>query len=70
MASLIFAFILIIMFASNTLGLRDLRDVYLIGNFKIHFIIFVALLVAIINLFGYLLGRFGSKTAVKTYLNI
>jgi len=70
MARLIFAFILIIMFASNTLGLRDLRDVYLIGNFKIHFIIFVALLVAIINLFGYLLGRFGSKTAVKTYLNI
>lgn len=69
-ASLIFAFILIIMFASNTLGLRDLRDVYLIGNFKIHFIIFVALLVAVINLFGYLLGRFGSKTAVKTYLNI
>lgn len=70
LASLIFAFILIIMFASNTLGLRDLRDVYLVGNLKIHFIIFVALLVAVINLFGYLLGRFGSKTAVKTYLNI
>jgi cell division transport system permease protein len=70
LASLIFAFILIIMFASNTLGLRDLRDVYIVGNFKIHFIIFVVLLVAVINLFGYLLGRFGSKTAVKTYLNI
>ena len=70
LASLIFAFILIIMFASNTLGLRDLRDVYIVGNFKIHFIIFVVLLVVVINLFGYLLGRFGSKTAVKTYLNI
>lgn len=69
-ASFVSAFILVIMFASNTLGLRDLKEVYLVGNLKIHFLVFAFFLVIIINIFGYLLGRFGSKTAVKTYLNI
>lgn len=62
--------ILILMYASNTLGLKDLRDVYIIGNFKVHFVIFSIILVIVINLFGYLLGRFGSKAAVDTYLKI
>jgi len=62
--------VLILMYASNTLGLKDLRDVYIVGNFKISFVAFAIILVLVINLFGYLLGRFGSKAAVDTYLKI
>jgi len=62
--------ILVLMYASNTLGLRDLREVYLVGNFKVHFIAFTLILVLVLNLLGYLLGRFGSKAAIDTYLKI
>jgi len=62
--------ILILMYASNTLGLYDLKDVYIIGNFKINFVAFSILLVIVINLLGFLLGRFGSKAAIDNYLKI
>lgn len=62
--------ILILMYASNTLGLKDLKEVFLFGNVKVNFVVFTILLVLVINLLGYLLGRFGSKAAVDTYLKI
>jgi len=62
--------ILILMYVSNSLGLRDLRDVYILGNVKVPFLFFTIILVVVINLFGYLLGRFGSKAAIDTYLKI
>lgn len=70
LASLVYVIVLSIMYLSNTLGLMDVKDLILFGNIKVNFFVFLALLVFIINLFGFLLGRFGSKTAIKNYLKI
>ncbi len=67
----LFSFItLVLMFVSNSLGLKDIKEVYLLGNIKVHFLVFAIILVVVINLLGYLLGRFGSKAAVDNYLKI
>jgi cell division transport system permease protein len=69
-AGLLFTIILLIIYFTNFLGLRDTNYVYLIGNFRIPYLLFVVLLVAVINLLGYLLGKLGSKTAVQKYLKV
>jgi cell division transport system permease protein len=70
LAGLVAFITLILMYVSNSLGLKDIRDVYILGNIKVHFIVFSIILVLVINLLGFLLGRFGSKAAVDTYLKI
>jgi cell division transport system permease protein len=69
-AGLLFTIILLIIYFTNFLGLKDTNYVYLIGNFRIPYLLFVVLLVAVINLLGYLLGKLGSKTAVQKYLKV
>lgn len=70
LAGLFTFIVLILMYASNTLGLREIKSVYLFGNVEVSFVIFSIVLVIVINLLGFLLGRFGSKTAVNNYLKI
>lgn len=67
----IISFVLsLILYFTNFLGIKDLGQVYMIGNFKIHYLVFSIILVLIINLIGYLLGKMGSKTALQNYLQI
>jgi cell division protein FtsX len=69
-AGLLFTIILLTIYFTNFLGLRDTNYLYLVGNFKIPYLLFVVLLVAVINLLGYLLGKLGSKTAIQNYLKV
>ena len=69
-AGLLFTIILLTIYFTNFLGLKDINYLYLVGNFKIPYLLFVVLLVAVINLLGYLLGKLGSKTAIQNYLKV
>jgi cell division transport system permease protein len=69
-AGLLFTIILLTIYFTNFLGLKDTNYLYLVGNFKIPYLLFVVLLVAVINLLGYLLGKLGSKTAIQNYLKV
>lgn len=70
LAGFLFTLILIGLYFTNFMGIKDLNSLYLIGNFKIPYILFVLLLIFIINLTGYLLGKIGSKTAIQHYLKV
>lgn len=69
-AGLIWFILSLVLFFSNFLGIKDLGQVFIVGNFKIHFLVFSFVLCLLINLIGYLLGKMGSKTALQNYLQI
>ncbi len=70
LAGLIYFIVSMVMFFTNFLGIRDLTYVSIVGDFRIHFLIFSFGLAILINFVGYLLGRLGSKTAIQNYLQI
>jgi cell division transport system permease protein len=70
LAGLLYFIISLIIFFTNFLGIKDLGYVYLVGNFKVHFIAFTVIMVLFVNFIGYLLGKSGSKTALQNYLQI
>jgi len=70
LAGLVFFIVSLIMFFTNFLGIKDLGFVNIVGNFRVHFLVFSFGLVIFINFIGYLLGRIGSKTAIQNYLQI
>lgn len=69
-AGLLFFIILLSIYLTNFMGLRDINYVYLIGNFKIPYLVFMVLLIVVINLLGFILGKTGSKAAIKNYLKV
>jgi cell division transport system permease protein len=69
-AGLISFILSLVLYFTNFLGIKDLGYVFLIGNLKVHYIVFSILLVLLLNFVGYLLGKIGSKTAIQNYLQI
>lgn len=69
-AGLISFILSLVIFFTNFLGIKDLGYVFILGNFKIHFLVFSFGLAILVNIIGYLLGRIGSKTAIQNYLQI
>lgn len=69
-AGFLFTIILLAMYFANFLGIKDLGAVYLFGNIKVHYLLFVLILVILINIVGYLFGKIGSKTAIQNYLKV
>ena len=69
-AGLLFFIILLSIYLTNFMGLRDINYVYLIGNFKVPYLVFMVLLIVVINLLGFILGKTGSKAAIKNYLKV
>lgn len=69
-AGLLFFIILLTIYLANFMGIKDLNYVYLVGNLKIPYLLFVILLIVLINLLGYILGKTGSKAAIKNYLKV
>lgn len=69
-AGALFTIILLAVYFSNFLGIKDLGFVYIFGSIKVHYLIYTFGLVILINLIGYLFGKVGSKTAIQNYLKV
>lgn len=69
-SSFIFSILLLAAYFANFLGLKDIGQLYIFGNLKINYILFVLILIMFVNIVGYLFGRIGSKTAIQNYLKV
>ena len=70
LAGLLFTIILLVIYFTNFLGIKDMNYLYLFGNIKVPYLFFIFILVIVINTFGYFLGKIGSKTAIQNYLKV
>jgi len=70
LAGLLFTIILLVIYFTNFLGIKDMNYLYLFGNIKVPYLFFIFILVLVINTFGYFLGKIGSKTAIQNYLKV
>ena len=70
LAGLLFTIILLVIYFTNFLGIKDMNYLYLFGNIKVPYLFFMFILVLVINIFGYFLGKIGSKTAIQNYLKV
>jgi cell division transport system permease protein len=67
LAGLLFTIILLVIYFTNFLGIKDMNYLYLFGNIKVPYLFFIFILVLVINTFGYFLGKIGSKTAIQNW---
>jgi cell division protein FtsX len=70
LAGFLFTIILLVIYFTNFLGIKDMNYLYLFGNIKVPYLFFIFILVIVINTFGYFLGKIGSKTAIQNYLKV